>query len=87
MTALEQVQALHEATGKPVILGGTEGGFGREALAAAGARIALQGHQPFMAAVRAVQETLAALRGGTPPEALTNQPSAALMQQVTREAD
>ena len=50
-------------------------------------RVALQGHQPFMAAVRAVQETLAALHGGTSPRALTNQPSAALMKQVTREAD
>ena len=29
----------------------------------------------------------AALRGGTPPEALTNQPSGALMKRVTREAD
>ncbi len=84
--SLEQVRALHAATGKPIILGGTEGEFPPAALAAAGARIALQGHQPFMAAVRAVQETLAALRAGTPPKALQNQPSVALMQQVTREA-
>ena len=84
---LDQVRALHAATGKPIILGGAEGDFSREALAGAGVRVALQGHQPFMAAVRAVQETLAALRGGTPPEALTNQASAALMKQVTRQAD
>ena len=87
VTALEQARALHEATAKPLILGGTEGDFSREELAGAGVRVALQGHQPFMAAVRAMQETLAALRGGTPPEALTNQPSAALMRQVTRAAD
>ena len=87
VTALEQVRVFHEATGRPVILGGTKGGFDREALAAAGTRIALQGHQPFMAAVRAVQETLAALRGGTPPDALSNQPSAALVKQVTRGAN
>jgi len=84
---LEQVRALHAAGGKPIILGGTEGDFSAEDLAAAGVRVALLGHHPFMAAVRAVQETLAALRGGTPPQALTNQPSAALMKQVTREAD
>ena len=84
---LEQVHALHAAAGKPIILGGTEGDFSREDLSDAGVRVALQGHQPFMAAVRAVHETLAALRGGTPPEALTNQPSGALMRQVTREAD
>ena len=85
--ALEQVRALHAATGKPIILGGTEGEFDRAALAEAGARLALQGHQPFMAAVRAVQETLAALRAGTSPKALQNQPSGALMKQVTRDAD
>jgi len=83
VTALEQARALHAATGKPLILGGAEGDFSREELAGSGVRVALQGHQPFMAAVRAVQETLAALRGGTPPKALTNQPSAALMRQVT----
>ena len=87
VASLEQVQALHAATGKPVILGGTEGEFSREALAEAVARIALQGNHPFMAAVRAIQETLAALRDGTPPKALTNQPSAALMRQVTRKDD
>lgn len=85
VTALEQVRALHEATGRPIILGGTKGQFSREALAAAGARIALQGHHPFMAAVRAVQETLTALRDGTPPAALSNQPAPKLMQQLTRE--
>ena len=86
VTSLEQVQALHAATGKPIILGGTEGELARPALAAAGVRLALQGHQPFLAAVRAVQETLAALRQGTPPQALQNQPSTALMKQVTRDA-
>lgn len=86
VSSLEQVRALHEATGKPIILGGTEGDFAPAALAAAGARLALQGHQPFMAAVRAVHETLMALREGTPPKALQNQPSTALMKQVTREA-
>ena len=86
VTSLEQVQALHAATGKPVILGGTEAAFAPAALAASGARLALQGHQPFLAAVRAVHETLAALRRGTPPKTLQNQPSADLMTQVTRAA-
>jgi carboxyvinyl-carboxyphosphonate phosphorylmutase len=84
---LEQVRALHAAGGKPIILGGSEGDFSPGDLAAAGVRLALLGHHPFMAAVRAVAETLAALRGGTSPKALTNQPSAALIKQVTREAD
>ncbi|PWT75319.1 MAG: oxaloacetate decarboxylase [Proteobacteria bacterium] len=55
----------------PIILGGA----GKEVmdldyLATRGVRICLQGHQPFMAAVRAVEETLRALRQGTPPEQL-----------------
>ena len=87
VTALEQVRVLRAATHRPIILGGMAGDISPAALAGAGVRIALQGHQPFLAAVRAVQETLAALRAGTPPKSLHNQPSAALMKQVTREAD
>ena len=59
----------------------------REAMAAAGVRVALQGHQPFMAAVQAVHDTLQALRAGVAPKALHNQPSAALMKTLTKEAD
>jgi carboxyvinyl-carboxyphosphonate phosphorylmutase len=84
---LEQVRALHDATGKPLILGGTDGSLSREALAGAGVRIALQGHQPFLAAVRAVHETLSALRAGAAPTSLANQPSGALLKQVTRDAE
>jgi len=36
-------------------------------MAANGVRIALQGHQPFMAAIRAAHETLKALRDGIAP--------------------
>jgi carboxyvinyl-carboxyphosphonate phosphorylmutase len=47
----------------------------------------LQGHQPFLAAVSAVHETLRALRAGTPPGKLAGLPSNELMKRVTREAD
>jgi carboxyvinyl-carboxyphosphonate phosphorylmutase len=50
-------------------------------------RIALQGHQPFMAAVQAVHDTLKALREGTPPGKLAGIASAELMQRVTRDRD
>ncbi|CAH2601464.1 Oxaloacetate decarboxylase [Rhodovastum atsumiense] len=83
---LDQVKALHAATGRPLILGGTDGTLPPQALAEAGVRLALQGHHPFMAAVQALHETLAALRAGTPPGSLVNQPPAALMKQLTREA-
>ena len=50
-------------------------------------RLTLQGHQPFAAGVRAVHETLKALREGTPPAEIKTAASAQLMAQVTREAD
>jgi carboxyvinyl-carboxyphosphonate phosphorylmutase len=82
----EQVRAVRAATTLPIIIGGAEGDLGdRDALTAMGVRIALQGHQPFMAAVQAVHDTLKALREGLPPRDLVNQPSPALMKRVTRD--
>jgi oxaloacetate decarboxylase len=52
----------------PLILGGAgKEIMDRDVLAQRGVRICLQGHQPFAAAVRAVHDTLRALREGTPP--------------------
>ena len=56
-------------------------------LGSQGVRICLQGHQPFMAAVRAVYETLKALRDGTPPGEIDTIASPELMRRVTRNAD
>ena len=82
-----ELEAIRAVSPLPIVLGGSDGDLGgREGMAQLGVRVALQGHQPFMAAVRAVQETLQALRDGTPPKSLTNQPSAALMKQVTRDS-
>jgi len=52
-----------------------------------GVRIALQGHQPVMAAIRATYETLKALREGTAPKDLEGVASPELMKQVTRDAN
>jgi carboxyvinyl-carboxyphosphonate phosphorylmutase len=84
----DQLDAVSAALEVPLILGGA----GPEVmdldyLSARGVRICLQGHQPFMAAVRAVYETLSALRAGTPPAELENLASAELMKRVTRHAD
>ncbi len=88
VSTVEELAAIHAAVGVPIVIGGSDGEFGgREGMAAQGVRIALQGHQPFMAAVQATYETLKALREGVSPKALTNQPSGALMKRVTREAD
>lgn len=82
-----QVQAIRDACGLPIVIGGSDADLGdRAALAGLGVRIALQGHQPFMAAIQAVYDTLAALRGGVAPKHLTGQPSSALVRQVTRQS-
>jgi carboxyvinyl-carboxyphosphonate phosphorylmutase len=52
-----------------------------------GVRICLQGHQPFMAAVQAVYDTLKALRDGVPPRELKGVPSAEFMAKATRGDD
>lgn len=73
----------------PIILGGIEGTElnDRDYLAARGVRIALQGHQPIIAAAQAVYATLKALREGTPPSELPGLPRGGLMGRATREAD
>ena len=72
----------------PIILGGAgKELMDRDWLAQRGVRICLQGHQPFAAAVRAVHETLRALREGTPPEKIETAASDELMKQLTRNAD
>ena len=82
-----EMAAIGAVSRLPIIIGGSDGDLGGKAgMAKLGVRVALQGHQPFMAAVRAVHETLKALRDGVAPTALTNQPSAELMKQVTRDA-
>ncbi len=85
----EQLAAIQaSANGMPIILGGTPANMADKAkLAAHGVRVALQGHQPFAAAVAAIHATLKALRDGTPPADLKGIAPPALMKQVTREAD
>ena len=62
-----ELDALSAVATVPIILGGAEGTElnDRDYLAARGVRVALQGHQPIMAAARAVHDTLKALREGT----------------------
>ncbi len=85
----EQLAALQAvANGMPIILGGTPASMADKArLADHGVRVALQGHQPFAAAVAAIHATLKALRDGTPPAELKGVAPASLMKTVTREAD
>ncbi len=82
----EQLEAVSAAVSRPLVLGGA----GPEVmdldyLSAKGVRVCLQGHQPFAAAVRAVHDTLKALRNGTPPSELGGLATPGLMKQVSRE--
>ena len=83
-----ELDAISAATRLPLILGGaTPELTDRSYLASRRVRIALQGHQPFAAAVKAVHDTLKALRDGTPPGKLTGVADAELMKRVTRDDD
>ena len=68
MKTRAELDAISAATTLPIILGGVTGELtDKDYLARRRVRIALQGHQPFAAAVKAVHDTLKALRDGTPP--------------------
>jgi carboxyvinyl-carboxyphosphonate phosphorylmutase len=87
-TTRVQLDAIAAATRLPLILGGVGKELSdREYLSARRVRIALQGHQPFMAAVEAVYATLKALREGTPPASLTGIAPAERMKTLMRDAD
>lgn len=88
MQTRAQLEAVHGATRLPIIIGGGSAELSdREYLASRRVRVALQGHQPIMAAVQATYATLKALREGTPPSKLQGVASPELMKQVTRDAD
>ncbi len=86
---LDELRAVREATGLPLLLGGTTPELSdRAVLAENGVRVALQGHLPFQAAVKAVYDTLHALREGADPGALAaSATSPELMARATRQAD
>jgi len=83
-----ELDAISAATTLPLIMGGVVGELtDKDYLSARRVRIALQGHQPFAAAVKATYETLKALREGVAPGKLQGVADAELMKRVTREAD
>ena len=83
-----QLDALSAAVKVPLILGGVGDALSNlDYLSERRVRICLQGHQPIMAAIRAVYDTLRALREGTPPKQLANLPSPDLVKLVSRDED
>ena len=82
------LDAIAGGIGLPLILGGV----GKELvdlayLSERNVRVCLQGHQPFMAAVQAVHDTLKALRDGTPPDRLERVADDEMMKGLTRNGD
>jgi carboxyvinyl-carboxyphosphonate phosphorylmutase len=65
--SVDQVRAVHEAAKLPVMVGGAPASVKHEAVAAAGGRVMLQGHQPVAAAVKAVREVYTHLFNGGAP--------------------
>ena len=70
-TKRAEVEAIHKVCRLPLVLGGATPELSdKQWLADHGVRIALQGHQPLYAAVKAVYDTLKHLREGGSTEAL-----------------
>ncbi len=86
ISARTELETLKSEVGIPILLGGAGPELNDRAyLGSQGVRIALQGHLPFMAAVKAVHDTLKALRDGVPPSELNDSiASPELMGQATR---
>ena len=82
------MEKIARAIDAPIMLGGSGPDLkDPDDLAGLGVRISLQGHQPFMAAMQAMYDTLKALREGTPPAQLTGVAAAELVQRLSRDED
>ena len=83
-----QLEAISAAVNLPIILGGSAREVrGLDYLGNLGVRIALQGHQPIMAAAQAAYSTLKALKDGAQPEDLENVPTGDFMKKYMNDAD
>lgn len=83
-----QLEAAAAAIDIPIIIGGGSPELSDlDYLATKRVRVALQGHQPIMAAAQAVHDTMKALRDGVKPRDLKGVPSADFMAKATRDAD
>ena len=83
-----QLEAISAAVSLPIILGGSAKEVrGLDYLGGLGVRVALQGHQPIMAAAGAAYSTLKALKDGAQPEDLENVPAGDFMKKYMNDAD
>lgn len=84
----DQLEALHAQINAPIVFHiASEELSDLDYLASQGVRAALQGHAPFAAAMKAVHDTLKALREGTQPADLPDLPSGEFMKGLSRQSD
>ena len=88
-TTKAEVEAVAAEMKGPLLLGGTTGELAdKNYLGSVGVRVALQGHLPFAAAIKATYDTLKALRDGVSPADLKPQlATSEQMDQFMRKAD
>lgn len=84
----DELETLHAEIRLPLILGGAgKELMDRDWLGEHGVRVCLQGHQPFAASVRAVYDTLRALRQGLSAAQAPAPAGEELLRQLTRNDD
>ena len=82
----DEIEAVSDVLSIPIILGSTPPALADfDYLAAKGVRIALQGHTPFLAAVKTVYDTLRDIRNGALPADLKDRHDPEILKQVTRD--
>jgi carboxyvinyl-carboxyphosphonate phosphorylmutase len=87
LNARSQLEAVKNSIEIPIMLGSTPKDINdNQYLSSMGVKIALQGHLPFMAAVKATRDTMKALvEGKQPSEVSTTALDSELMGQVTKD--
>ena len=85
LNTTDEIDVVSDALSIPIILGSTPPDLNDfDYLAAKGVRIALQGHTPFLAAVKTVYDTLKDIRNGVLPADLRDRHNPEILKQVTR---
>ena len=87
LTTRSQLEAVKNSIAIPIMLGGTPKDINDDQyLSSMGVKIALQGHLPFMAAVKATRDTMKALiEGKQPSEVSTTALDSELIDKVTKD--
>jgi len=70
LETLDQAEAIHQASGLPLVVGTAPASITAADLAPRGARVLLLGHQPLATAVKALRQTYEHLYAGNPPSGL-----------------